>query len=383
MNKRWTFFAAAMVMIIGLSFPQIGQPAKAKAKKVLIAVSTEPFSLDASSDSFGENGITLGNINEFLIGRDTSGKLIPGLASSWKVSPDGKTIEFTLRKGVKFHNGDLLTAKDVVFTFDRARKVNPRMAVSLKAIDKIEVVDDFHFRFLLNTPDVTLVPNRLGVMIVSKSYYDRVAEDKFVKAPVGTGPYKFVRYEAGQYIDMERFEDYWGKKPPVREARIYYVPEDMTRIAKLQAGEVDLIQGIPFNLVKMIESSPNLKAARLETNSPSMGVVFSTWNPNKPWYDKRVRQAMAYAIDCNAIVKNVLLGIPNRWPWLAPGEVGYDATVKLYPYDPKKAKELLTEAGYPNGFECKLYWPSSYRVPMQAEVVQAIASYFEAVGKRA
>jgi peptide/nickel transport system substrate-binding protein len=382
MSKRWMFVVAAAVMIIWLSFPEIGRSAPMPAKKVLIVVKSEPFSLDATSDSYGVNGVVLGNMNEFLIGKDTKGNLIPGLASSWKVSPDGKVFDFTLRKGVKFHSGDPLTAKDVVFTFERARKINPRMAVALKALEKIEIVDEYHIRFLWKSPDVTFIPNRTSIMIGSKSYCDRVGEDKFVNAPVGTGPYKFVGGEMGQYIDIERFEDYWGKKPTVREARISFVSEDTTRIAKLQAGEVDLIQGVPFNLIKMIESSPNLKAVGLATNNPSMVIGFSTRNPNKPWYDKRVRLAMAYAIDVDSIVKNMLFGVPKHWPWLAPVDLGYDPTVKTYPYDPKRAKQLLAEAGYPNGFEFKLYWPTTFRVPMSQEVVEAIASYFEAVGIR-
>jgi peptide/nickel transport system substrate-binding protein len=228
---------------------------------------------------------------------------------------------------------------------------------------------------------VTLIPGRLGVMMTSKSYYDRVGEDKFVKEPIGTGPYKVVRYEIGQYIDLERFEDYWGKKPPVREARVHFVSEDTTRVARLQTGEVDLIQGIPFTMVKMINSTPNLKVVGMETNDPR-AINFSTRNPNKPWHDKRVMQALAYAIDGDSIIKSVLFGIPKRWPWLAPYEVGYDPAVKLYPYDPQKAKQLLAEAGYPNGFEMTLYWQMGGRIPMSGEVVQAIASDFEAVGVR-
>jgi peptide/nickel transport system substrate-binding protein len=142
-----------------------------------------------------------------------------------------------------------------------------------------------------------------------------------------------------------------------------------------------VILGVPYNFVKMIESSSNLKAVKLETNWPNMSVMISNQNPNKPWYDKRVRLAMAYAIDCDSIIKHVLFGIPNRVPWLAPGDLGYDPTVKTYPYDPKRAKELLAEAGYPNGFELKLYWPTNWTA-MSQEVVQAIASYFEAVGIR-
>jgi peptide/nickel transport system substrate-binding protein len=208
MSRRGMFVVAAMVLIIGLSFPQIGQSAATPATKVQIAVGQEPASLDVSQETGGDTVTVLGNINETLIDRATDGKLIPSLASSWKVSPDGKVIEFTLRKGVKFHNGDPLTVKDVLFSFERAVAKNRVMPSRLKPVEKIEALDESRIRFLWKTPDVTFIPKlAAGVMIVSKSYYDRVGEDVFTRKPVGTGPYKFVRYEMGQYIDIERFED--------------------------------------------------------------------------------------------------------------------------------------------------------------------------------
>ncbi len=217
-------------------------------------------------------------------------------------------------------------------------------------------------------------------MIVSKGYYDRVGEDKFTKQPAGTGPYKFARHAPGEYVDIERFEEYWGEKPPVKEARFYFVPEESTRVAKLKTGEVDMINNCPYTSVEEVEKSPGLKIIKFQANHPTPSVVFGNRNPNVPWHDKRVRLAMAYAIDCDAIIKNLLRGIPNRWAFLAPYDLGYDPEVKRYVYDPKKAKELLAEAGYPKGFDLTLYWPLTGYLPMARETSEAIASYFEAVG---
>jgi peptide/nickel transport system substrate-binding protein len=244
------------------------------------------------------------------------------------------------------------------------------------------VIDDYRFKFYFKSADVTFIPNRTCTAIVSKSYYDRVGEDKFVKEPVGTGPYKFARYVPGEYVDVERFEDYWGEKPPVREARFLFIAEDTTRVSKLKAGEVDLIGNCPYPSVKDIDATPGLKTLKFGTNHPTVSVIFSTRNPKVPWHDRRVRLAMAYAIDCNSIIKNVLYGIPNHWAFLAPYELGYDPDVKTYPYDPKRARELLAEAGYPKGFEFRFYWPITGRFPMAREGAEAIASYFEAVGIR-
>ena len=153
----------------------------------------------------------------------------------------------------------------------------------------------------------------------------------------------------------------------MKEARFLFVPEDTTRVAKLKTGEVDIINNCPYPSVRDIEKTPGLKIIRFPENHPTPSVVFANRNPKTPWHDKRVRLAMAYAIDCDAIIKNVLCGIPNRWAYLAPYELGYDPNLKPYPYDPKKAKELLAEAGYPKGFDLTLYWPMTGYFPMARE----------------
>jgi len=166
----------------------------------------------------------------------------------------------------------------------------------------------------------------------------------------------------------------------VREVRFVFVSEDTTRLAKLKAGEVDFINSVPYPSVKELETSKDFKTVRLALHHPTRGVIFQTLNPKTPWSDKRVRQAMAHAIDRKAIIDNLLNGIPNLWAWQAPEELGYDPAIKYRAYDPKKAKQLLAEAGYPNGFEIKFYWPVAGRVPMSREICEAITSYFEAVG---
>jgi len=382
MTRRAISASWAVIFVACILLPKGGLPAPAPASKVVIAAGMEPVNLEPCLVGAGGDYPVVENYGEYLIQKAPSGDLGPGLATSWKISPDGKTIEFTLRKDVRFHSGDLLTARDVLFSYERGRAKNPVLRTQLQSVEKFEVKDDDHFKVYFKTPDVTFIPNRACVMIVSKGYYDRVGEDAFVRSPVGTGPYRFVRYLAGQYVDLERFEDYWGKKPPVKEARFLFVPEDTTRIAKLRAGEVDFINSVPYPSVKELEGSPNFKVVRLALGHPTRGVVIQTLNPKAPWHDRRVRQAMAYAIDWKSIVNNLLQGVPNHYVFLAPHELGYDPSLKPYPYDPKKAKELLAEAGYPKGFDLNLYWPVSGRVPMSNEICEAIASYFEAIGIR-
>jgi peptide/nickel transport system substrate-binding protein len=378
-GKQWfillVVFQVTCLLLVSYS-------AAAPAKKVNVAVPQEPTSIDPSLPSGGPDFVVIENWGEYPIFLARNGDLKPGLFTSWKVSADGKLIEFVLRKGVKFHSGDLLTAKDVAFSYERGRTKNPTVKSRLVPMERFEIIDDYRFKIHFRTPDVTFIPNRGHVAIVSKNYYDRVGEDKFVKEPVGTGPYKVVSYLPGQYLDLERFEDYWGDKPSVKEARVFFVPEDTTRVAKVKTGEVDLINGCPYPMVKEIEKTVGFKVIRFENYHPTASVSFATRNSSVPWHDRRVRLAMAYAIDSDAIIKNVLHGIPNRFALIAPHELGYDPNVKPYPYDPKKARELLAEAGYPKGFEFKLYYALTGRLPMVREIAEAIASYFEAVGIR-
>jgi peptide/nickel transport system substrate-binding protein len=303
------------------------------------------------------------------------------VATAWTVSKDGKVIEFALRKNVKFHSGDLFTAKDVQFTFDIMRKKSKSALTRLKLVERVEIVNDYNIKIHFKAPDVTFIPER-GLAISSKAYFDRAGEEKFSKQPVGTGPYKFVRYVPGQYLDIERFEDYWGEKPQVEKARLHFVAEDTTRLSKLMAGEVDIIQSCPYTSIKSLREDKNFKLVRVPVNHPTMSVVFQMKNPKTPWYDKRVRLAMAYAVDADAIIKNILFGVPNRFAFFEPEALGYDPDLKPYPYSPEKAKALLAEAGYPNGFDFPLYYAETGRVPMNSQVAEAIASYFRAVGLR-
>jgi len=368
-----------IVMLTGLAWASCAQ--SASAKKLIVATGQEPSTIDQSLAGVGGDYAIVENYGEYLMYKSPNGDLNPGLATSWKVSPDGKIVDFTLRKGVKFHSGDAFTAKDVEFSFDRARAKNQTVKTRLRSVDRFEIIDDYHFKIHFKAPDVTFIPGRGAAMIVSKSYYDKVGEEKFVRNPVGTGPYKFVSYTPGESIDVERFDGYWGEKPSVGEARFIFVAEDTTRVAKLKAKEVDMITTCPYPLVKDLEKTPGLKVIRLATNHPTPSIVFANRNPKHPWHDRRVRMAMAYAINYESILKNVFHGIPNRYAYLAPYELGYDSQLKPYTYDPQKAKKLLAEAGYPNGFDFNFYWIVTGRFPFK-EAAEAIAAYFEAVGIR-
>jgi len=380
MKKNLMIFVCftLLFLILGITEAANSASPKKSSLKITVALPAEPDTLDPTTTRFSVTSAPIGNnIFERLVDLTTDGKFVPGIAS-WKVSPDGKIVEFTLRKGVKFHSGDPLTTKDVEFSHNRALKNNPTHQRAMANLDRFEIVDDYQCRFVFKKPDVLFIPTR-SLTIVSNSYYNKVGEEQFVRNPVGTGPYKFVEWKLGEYIDIAANDNYWGAKAQVRQTRFKFVKEDSTRVAMLKSGEADIIMSTPYAMAKDVESA-GYKTVRLPTHPPT-SIRFHTLNPDVPWYKRDVRLAIAMAIDGDAIVKNLFQGIPGRFTRLSPGELGYDPNLKQYPYDPKKAKELLAKAGYPNGFEMPLYYYTG-RIAGQKETAEAVALYLNTLGIR-
>lgn len=315
------------------------------------------------------------NYTEPLWQYDAKGLPGPWLAQSFEVSPDGKQITFHLRHGVKFQSGDDFTASDVVFSFQRQKDKQPAYARTAQNVDHVDILDAYTVRFVLKAVDVAFLANR-GLYIGDKAYFDKVGEQVFTTHPVGTGPYSFVDYQIGDHIDLKRFDGYWGGKTSVPAVRFTFIKEDSSRVAALRAGETDMIADTPYPQVAALEKA-GFKTARIAAY-PSILIRFQFANPNTPWSDRRVREAVAHAIDMDAIARGVLHGVPQRTAWLAPGEIGYDPTLKPYAYDPALSKRLLAEAGYPKGFAMPLYYQSDS--PGIPETTEAVTLYLKAVG---
>lgn len=365
-------FTLLVIVLVMVCVPIAGKTAL--ARDLVIAYEGDPDTLDLLSVRHEPTAIPVAiNVMEYLCDTTPDGALIPGLATEWNLSPDKLTLEFHLRKGVTFHSGDPLTTQDVVFSYNRLKEKT--RAVTFRWVKAIEIIDDYTFKVIFKQPDVLFLKYR-GFPIGSKKYYDRVGEDTFIKKVVGTGPYKVVDWKAASYLDLERYEGYWGKKPQTKKVRFRFVKEDTTRVAMLQAGEADMITSTPYTMVGDLEKS-GYKTVKLAAH-PTTQVQFQALNPNVPWYDKRVRLAIAHAIDGDAIVKNLFRGIPAR-VWLSPWEIGYDPNLKLYEYDPEKAKKLMAEAGYAKGFEMPLYYWAG-RTTGQKETTEAVALYLNALG---
>ena len=308
--------------------------------------------------------------------------MAPSLAESWSATPDGLAYEFVLRKGVRFHNGDPVTADDVKFSFERYRGT---AASTYKArIAAVDVVDPqrVRFRFKQPWPDFMTfygTPATGAGWIVPKKYVEKVGDDGFKKAPVGAGPYKFVSFVPGVELVLEANEQYWRKVPNVKRLVFKAVPDESTRLAMLKRGEADVVYSIRGALAEELRRTPGLT---LKPNYPpgTFWLAFvDQWDPKSPWHDRRVRLATNHAIDRNAINQAETLGLSRITASLIPHTFDFYWPAPLYGFDPQKAKQLLAEAGYPNGFDAGDYYcDSSY-----ANVGEAVVNDLKAVGIRA
>src|SRR3989441_10322878 len=305
----------------------------------------------------------------------------PSLAESWAVSKDGLTYDFFLRKGVRFHNGDPLSAEDVKFSFERYKGGG---ATTLKArVASVEVVDAHRVRFRLKQPwpdfmTFYATPATSAAWIVPKKYVERVGDDGFKKAPVGAGPYRFVSFTPGIELVVEAFDGYWRKPPAVKRLVFKSVPDDSTRLVMLKRGETDIAAGFRGPNAEEVKRTPGL-TLRVTLPTVSQWVVFTEqWDPRSPWADRRVRLAANLAIDRKAFSDAEFLGHGRPASSIIPRDFDFYWTPPAYPYDPARAKQLLAEAGYPKGFDAGDFWCE----PATSTVSEAAIGYLQAAGIR-
>jgi peptide/nickel transport system substrate-binding protein len=365
-----------LLAVIGLAFG-LAMPARAQTTDhINIATNSEPDTLDMLTSVFPPiSYVILRNTSEMLWGYNLDGT-VRATVADWDKSADGKTVTFHIHPGVKFHSGDELIADDVVFSFERMKKNTPSFMRHARLVDKLEAVDKYTVRFTWQRPDVTFFDG-FQLFLGSKAYFDRVGDKEFMNKPSGLGPYRVAEYKPGQFIDVTAFDGYYGDKPKIPSARFYIVKDDETRVAKLRAGEVDIITNAPYPEVEAIEKD-GFDVLKFPAN-PSVSVVFDLLTPQSPWNKREVREAIAHAIDADAIIKGLFHGIVQRYPMLAPGEDGYDPEMKNYAYDPALAKKLLADAGYPNGFHMPLYFSATSFSGFR-QAAEAVTLYLKQVG---
>jgi peptide/nickel transport system substrate-binding protein len=292
------------------------------------------------------------------------------LAESWEFQ--GKQWVFKLRQGVKFHNGAPLTSKDVAFSIERMRdeKGGSLQAPNFKDVTEVQTPDDQTVVFVTKQPLAIFLDRLENRFILSKVAGDKFG-DQLYQNPIGTGPYKFVSYQRGGNMVFTRNDDYWGGKAAIKEVVFRKVTEEAARLAALESGQADFINNVPVHEVARFEKHPRVKIDRLE----GLRMFLLAMNvAHKPFDNKLVRQAVNYSVDAPAIVKNIFdgIGYPLNGP-VGSNVIGADPKHKRYPYDPKKARELLAEAGYKDGCDVQLYY-SPGRYPKDREVCQVVAA---------
>ena len=279
--------------------------------------------------------------------------LAPSLAESWTVSPDGLVYEFVLRAGVRFQNGDPVTAEDVKFSLERYRGAASK--AFKERVTAVETPSPTRVRFRMKEPwpdFLTFYSSATGAgWIVPKKYIEKVGDDGFKKAPVGAGPYRFVSFTPGVELVLEAVDHYWRKPPQVKRLVFKTIPDPSTRFAALRRGEIDITYWMTASLGEELRRTPGLTLKPSLANNTYWVYFVDQWDPKSPWHDRRVRLAANYAIDRQAINQAETLGFSRMNYSLIPSHFEYFWQPPPIPFDLSRARQLLAEAGYPNGFD--------------------------------
>ncbi|MES2071965.1 MAG: ABC transporter substrate-binding protein [Pseudomonadota bacterium] len=390
---------ASAAMAAALSFT-VATPPPAYAADLKIGLAADVSSLDPHYLNIAPNISFASHLFDALVHVDANGRLIPGLATSWKAI-DATTWEFKLRRGVKFHDGSELTADDVIFSLDRPATLSnspgPFTSYTKQIVGK-QAVDGYTVRLKTAKPYGPLALDVSSIFIVSKKAALHATSDDFNsgKTLIGTGPFKFLSFKRGDSIEVVRNDNYWGDKAAWDKVTFRIITSGAPRVAALLAGDVDAIDGVPPADVAKLKSNPKFRLEQKiswrtlfwELDQQTRASPYITDKAGKPLAgnplkDVRVRQAISKAINRKALVERTLegLAIPAS-NIVAPGILGYNEELKVEAYDPEGAKKLLAAAGYPNGFALTLHGPNN-RYINDEQVIQTIAQFLSKVGIQA
>lgn len=353
---------------------------QSEAAEVTVAMNNEPNTFDPHLAIGRHTETFLANIYDSLVKTDHDGQFIPGLAESWE-QLDDTSWRFNLRQGVTFHNGEPFNADAVKFTFDRA--LDPATEATtinlLGTIDRVEVVDEVTVDIFTNQPDIVLLA-RLAELyghILPPQYIGEVGFETIATEPIGTGPFRVVEWAKNERIVLEANQDYWQGPPAVSTITVRPILEDATRISALLAGEVDLINAVPYARIPELESNENVTVSTV----PSPRIFFVAIDPREPPFDDvRVRQAMNYAVDRDAIIESLYMGNATKLATAVDvAALGYDPSIEPYPYDPEMARQLLEEAGYADGFDTT-FNAFTGSIADHSQAAEAVVAYLQEVG---
>jgi len=375
-----------MVSLLVLLATLLAGPARAAAAEGQMTwgvhISLAPTWFDpAETPGIGTPFMILYALHDALVKPMPGQPAAASLAESWSASKDGLVYEFVLRPGVKFHNGDPLTADDVKFSFERYRGAAAKLLK--ERVPVVEAVDPGRVRFRLREPwpDFMTYYGSLATgagWVVPKRYLEKVGDEGFKKAPVGAGPYRFVSFNPGIELVLEAHDAYWRKVPGVKRLVFKAVPDEATRLAMLKRGEADVVYLLQSELAEEARRTPGLTLRPTPIVSTHWLVFLDQWDPRSPWADRRVRLAANHAIDRQAMNEAITLGF-SRITWsIIPQSFDFYWQPPPHVHDPALARRLLAEAGYPGGFDAGDLWCDAATAAMS----EAVISYLQAAGIR-
>lgn len=372
--RRWTLLAVLFVGLLGAA------AGNAAAKTLLIGLRSEPGDIDPHYASHTSAYAVVEALFDSLVIADYDGRIVPHLAESWTVL-DETTVEFSLRRDVVFHNGEPFDARSVKFSLERAK--DPERQTALQAafasVREVEIVDDYTVRIKLHEPDSSLLWNLTRLAMIPAEYTQRVGDVEFGRRPVGTGPFRLVEWVRDSHVLVEANPNYFagGLKgtPQVDRVLFRVVPERATRLAELRTGGLHLAERLWPDAVPLAERA-GLRIA--PADSGRFYVVWFRIEEGSPLADKRVRQALNYAVNTEAVIEVLFGGYasPLATPFTS-STFGWRADLPPYPYDPDKARRLLAEAGYADGLTLTLDVTTG-----SAEIGQLVAGQLAEVGVR-
>jgi len=363
--------ALALVTAIALSW--------SFAQTLTIAQGTDPVSLDPHDVTDSPSATVTSHLYETLFDLTPDGQIVPMLATGYEVSSDGLVWTISLRDGVLFHDGTPLTAEIVKGSMDRF--LDPANAFTfrflLNRVTSVDVIDDLTVQFTLGSTFAPflahLTHNTTAIMLPAA--LEQFGED-FGENPIGTGPFALSSWDRGSRVDLVRFDDYWGEKPGIENLVFLAVPENTTRMALVESGQADVAVRVPPQDIARLNANPDITVE----NVSSLRTIYIYFNHTlEPFTDRRVRQAINYAVNKDEIAEFIFGGaVRPSDAAISPGIFGY-SSVGAYEYNPERARALLAEAGYPNGFDTVLYSPTG-RYLQDIQTSEAIQSQLAEVG---
>ena len=381
--RRLCSLVLALLVVPGLAWA-------APQGKIVIAQGVDPTTLDTQNQQETPASVVASHLFDTLVERDQNLKIVPALAEELPKLVGPTTWEVKLRRGVKFHNGEEFNAESVKWSLERV-KTGLRASSNFRPIEKVDIVDPYTVRVQTSKPwpiFPTIMTSRQASMYPPKAYAGK--DTAFIsKNPIGTGPYKLVRWSKDEEIVLEANDQYWRGAPKIKTVVFRPIPDDAVRVAALQNGEVDVAVNIPPHLATIIanhpkiflSTAPSIRTLQLMFVTHEYDAQHKLVGPYKGvTADKRVRQAIAYALDVDEIIKGVLDGKAMRTATLlTPLHFGYDPAIKPIKQDLGKVKQLLTEAGFPGGLELTLNSPQG-RYVRDKEVAEAVTGQLTKAG---